>query len=59
MDSGDTPIQGLGLDLNLGRQGDDQSGRKRSRVQSLGVSNFRKRVQNSPGIAEGLPPPSE
>ena len=55
---GETSIQGSGLSLNLGGR-DNPSDRKRSRGQSLGVSNMRKRLLNFPGNAEGLPSPSD
>lgn len=57
VEGGDVSIQGLGLNSGGYREG--LSDRRRSRVQSLGVSNMRKRAPNSLGDMEGLPPPSD
>lgn len=48
---GDAAVQGLGLNLGLGERGGNRSDRKRSRVQSLDVSNIRKRA---PNLSEGV-----
>jgi len=52
-------VQGLEPDLNLSGREDNRPDGKRSRGQSLGASNVRKRVSNLPGNAEGLPLPSD
>jgi hypothetical protein len=56
---GDVSVQGLGLNFGLGGQGENPTDRKRSRVQSLGVSNVRRRAPNLPRNMEALPPPSD
>lgn len=51
--------QVLGLGSGSGGQKEDPSGRKRSRVQSLGVLYTGVGVQNRPTNVGGLPPPSD
>lgn len=57
VEDGNASIQELGL--NFGGQGESPSDRRRSRVQSLGVSNVRKRAPHSSGTLDGFPPPSD
>ena len=52
---GETSIEGPGLNLDLGGQGQNLSDRRRSRGQSLGALKVRKRVSTFPGSVEGPP----
>lgn len=58
-EGGEALIQGLGLNMDPSRQTERHSDRKRSRAQSLGMSNVRKRASNFPKSIQDLPPPSD